>query len=445
MIRPRRWVVERTSRPDAATPRHVPSGVRVRHRVPRLAALGALALAVSLWGLWVSGVLFVGAPPPPATQIAAVASADSWALAGRDVAHTSALRAHGGFAGHEAWRLDLSGPLRAAPSVVGRQLFLGAGDGRLLALDALTGRILWERTLSAPTSAAPAVTADTLYLTLRDGRLMALDREIGGEVWSFRGGSGFSAAPVVHRGTVYAGSRGGTLYAVDAQNGRQRWTFQAEGSIVASPAIQGDLAALAVDRGLVSVIDLTTGRKRLVLDIAHALRESPVFAGERLLIGTGRGRLWGIDWTEIEYPFERAFRYWRQQFFIWRMQAAPPTPKGLVWGRTLARGRALSAPAVLDGTAYVASHDGWLRAVSVADGEQVWEYDAGTEIRTAPAVAGGFVYVGTDAGDVHVVARSAGEAVRTIPVGVPLAGPIVLTGNGLYVTSRDPAVLVALR
>lgn len=420
-------------------------GVRPHSRIRWLTAACIAGALLLVWGLWVSGVIFTGPVPLPATGVDAPVSADDWALAGRDSAHTAAVPSHDGFEGEELWRFETPHPLSAAPAVSGGQIFLGTGDDRVVALDAATGGVLWERPLPAVTVTTPAVTRDAVYVAVRDGLLLAMDRLSGAELWSLPTDSALFASPAVYRGVVYAGSWNGTLYAVDAQTGERLWTFQVDGSIVAPPAFQDDLMALAMDDGLVYVLDLVTGRKRLIFDTVNALTESPVFAGDSILIATGRGRLAAVDPTKLEYPLERAFRSWRQQFVVWGLQAEPPLPKGLVWGRILARDSALSGPAVLDGVAYAASRDGRLHAVSATGGDLLWEYDTGALIHSAPAAAGRFVYLGNDAGDIHVIDRATGEPDRIVRTGLPLTGQIVVTERGLYVTSGEAGTLIALR
>ena len=419
--------------------------LRSRSRTRWLTAACVIGALLLVWGLWATGVIFSGPVPLPVSEVNAPAGVGDWALAGRDAAHTAAVPSHDGFEGEELWRFETPRPLSAAPAVAGGQVFLGTGDDRVVALDSASGDVLWERRLTSVMVTTPAVTQDAVYVTVRDGLLLAIERHDGAELWRFQAGSGFFASPAVYRGVVYAGSWDGVLYAVDARTGRELWTFEADGSIVAPPAFQSDLMALATDDGLVYVLDLITGRKRLVFDTVNALSESPVFAGDLILIGTGRGRLAAVDRTKIEYLLERALRSWRQQFFIWGLQAEPPLPKGLAWGRILARDSALSGPAVLDGVAYLASRDGRLHAVSVADGSLLWEYDTGALIHSAPAAAGGYVYIGNDAGEVHAVDRMTGEPEQIIPAGVPLTGQIVITVDGLYATSGESGTLIALR
>lgn len=418
---------------------------RSRSRLRWLALAGIAGVVLLVWGLWVTGVIFSGPVPLPATGVDAPVNASDWAMAGRDPAHTAAVPSHDGFEGGELWRFETPHTLSAAPAVSGGQLFLATGYNRVVALDAATGDVLWERQLTTVTVTTPAVTPDAVYVAVRDGLLLAMDRHDGTELWRFQADGASFASPAVYRGVVYAGSWNGTLYAVDAENGRLLWTFRADGSIVAPPAFQGDLMALATDDGLVYVLDLITGRKRLIFDTLNALAESPVFTGDYFLIATGRGRLAAVDPTKLEYPFERAFRSWRQQFVVWGLQAEPPLPKGLVWGRVLSRDSTLSGPAVLDGVAYAASRDGRLHAVSITDGTLLWEYDTGALIHSAPAAAGRSVYIGNDAGEVHVVDRATGEPDRIVRTGVPLVGQIVVTERGLYVTSGEAGTLIALR
>ncbi len=411
----------------------------------RLVLAGIIGTALLIWGLWTSGVFFTGPVPLPSTRIDAPVDADNWAVAGRDVAHTSGLLVHSGFEGKELWRIDTGRAQSASPAVSDGRVFFGTGDHRLLALESMSGDVLWERQLTHLVSQVPAVTRSTVYVAVRDGQLVALDRRGGMTRWRFQTDSPLFASPVVYRGVVYMGSWNGTLYAVDADTGEALWTFRADGSVVAPPVFQGDIMALATDDGLVYVIDLTTGKKRLIFDTLNALSESPVFTDDHILVSTGRGRLAAVDWTKLEYPFERALRSWRQQLFIWGLQTDPPLPKGLAWGLVLSRDSALSAPAVIDGVAYTVSRNGRLHAISVADGSRLWEYDAGTLVHTAPAVAGRFVYFGAADGNIHVVERSTGELAQTIYAAAKPSGQIVVTEDGLYVTSEEAGTLAAFR
>jgi outer membrane protein assembly factor BamB len=410
----------------------------------RNSILLAMAVVLSLWGLGVSGVIFNGPVPLPSTTTEAVVAADSWALPGRDVAHTSAVPDHSFVPGRIAWQFEAGTTLRAEPSISGDRVFLATGEGKLVALGKGTGELLWERDLPLLTGASPVVTGSTAYLTLRDGQVIAFNVETGDTEWAFQAPDAFFAPAVIHKGVVYAASWGGIVYALDAIDGRKLWTFETEGRIIAAPSFADNLMAVAIDDRLVYIVDIIDAGKRLIYDAGHIIVESPVFAGDRLLVSTGKGRFIAIDQSKVEYSFERMARYWRQQFFIWRMQEQLPVPKGHIWGRTLVRDSELSAPAVADGVAYVASANGQLHAMSIADGEILWSYDAGVPIHTSPTVSGSHVFVGTDDGDILGLNIADGILVWQMRVSAPLQGAIIMTEDALYATSREPGVLFAV-
>lgn len=404
----------------------------------------AMAAVLSLWGLWVSGVIFNGPVALPSTTMEAVVAADSWALPGRDVAHTSAVPGHSFVPGRIAWQFEAGTTLRAEPSISGDRVFLATGEGKLVALVKGTGELLWERDLPLLTGASPVVSGSTAYLTLRDGQVIAFNVETGDTEWAFQAADAFFAPAVIHKGVVYAASWGGVVYALDAIDGGKLWTFETEGRIVAAPSFAGNLMAVAIDDRLVYIVDIIDAGKRLIYDAGSIIVESPVFAGDRLLVSTGKGRFVAIDPSKIEYSFERMARYWRQQFFIWKMQEQLPVPKGHIWGRTLVRDTELSAPAVANGVAYVASANGQLHAMSIADGEILWSYDAGVPIHTSPTVSRSHVFIGTDSGDILGLSVADGMLVWQMRVSAPLQGAIIMTDDALYATSREPGVLFAV-
>ena len=89
--------------------------------------------------------------------------------------------------GRELWRAGTGGgPLNfahyrsalpgfvASPIVTGDIVWIGAPDGRLLALAADDGRVLWETQLGAPIVSAPAPVGDALVVATFDGTVRLL-------------------------------------------------------------------------------------------------------------------------------------------------------------------------------------------------------------------------------------------------------------------------------
>jgi outer membrane protein assembly factor BamB len=71
------------------------------------------------------------------------------------------------------------------------------GRGRLVALDAATGRVLWERRLPSPVFGCATVSNDVVFTATFDGTAHALAIETGTVLWQVRLRAGVNACPAV--------------------------------------------------------------------------------------------------------------------------------------------------------------------------------------------------------------------------------------------------------
>ena len=87
-------------------------------------------------------------------------------------------------------------PSNRGPAVLDGRVFRGTGDGRLLALDAATGKLLWKDVIGNPrqgefVSSAPLAWQGVVYVGIAGGdrgvrgRMMAYDAATGRELWRF--------------------------------------------------------------------------------------------------------------------------------------------------------------------------------------------------------------------------------------------------------------------
>jgi len=81
-----------------------------------------------------------------------------------------------------------------------------AGRGRLVALDAATGKRVWERRLGSPSFGCATVSNDVVFTSTYDGTVYALSAADGRTLWRGRLGAGINACPAVAGGLLLVGS-----------------------------------------------------------------------------------------------------------------------------------------------------------------------------------------------------------------------------------------------
>ncbi len=126
--------------------------------------------------------------------------------------------------GKLVWTYDsLFNYCQAAPVADAGQVFFGAWDTNMRALDAKTGRLLWTwnngraQNQLGPGNVVPAVTPDRIYIVAPDRYMTAIDRATGRTLWRdnshrYRESLGISA----DHSRLYAKTMDGELVCIDA-------------------------------------------------------------------------------------------------------------------------------------------------------------------------------------------------------------------------------------
>ena len=149
-----------------------------------------------------------------------------------------------------AWYLDLPGEasLEASPIEVDGLLYFTGSYATVYAVDAASGRLVWKFDPKTwehnPTkmnygfgaNRGAAYAAGKIFFAALDGRLLALDAKTGKMIWSTettdpKGGQTVTGAPRVFNGKVIIGNAGadsnqrGFVTAYDQKTGKQLWRF----------------------------------------------------------------------------------------------------------------------------------------------------------------------------------------------------------------------------
>jgi outer membrane protein assembly factor BamB len=146
----------------------------------------------------------------------------------------------------------------AGPLVVGDKVFCGAGTGDVyketifFCLDAQTGDVKWKIATEQPVWSSPSVEGRYVYFGMGNGRLNESDpkpagavvcvdaEDRGKEVWRHQLGDAVLSRPMLDAGYVYFGCRDQHFYCLDRKTGKEVWKTKLESPIVTTAALASD-------------------------------------------------------------------------------------------------------------------------------------------------------------------------------------------------------------
>lgn len=198
-------------------------------------------------------------------------------------------------AGTALWGASISGTM-STPHVYENTIIIGTEDRRLMAFDAVSGRLsgLWECEISAPCRTTPAVAAAAglVCAVTIDGTLFSAGLLDGRRMWNFRSGSpapGGVAAGTTRSGECFLfGNEKGIFYCIDTE-GRKKWDYMAPGSIRTGPLVYEGVVFFGAGENSLVCLDAVSGVELSVMRIEGGVSARPVVAGNRLLLGTTAG------------------------------------------------------------------------------------------------------------------------------------------------------------
>jgi outer membrane protein assembly factor BamB len=171
--------------------------------------------------------------------------------------------------GTELWHYEGRGPYLASPGIGDGMAVFGGADGRVIALDLVTGQARWEYVYREEMGSAPLLEGGFVYIATLEGTVLALDAKTGAWKWHFRREptSRFTilgiGCPVVSKGVLYQGFADGSIVALDAKSGAVRWDRRlGRGDypdVNASVQLSGDRLYVASYGGQVAALDSANG------------------------------------------------------------------------------------------------------------------------------------------------------------------------------------------
>jgi len=374
-------------------------------------------LARSLWLGLVLVVLIFSYLSADSPSVHCVAGADDWSMFHHDAGHSGYSTSTAPNTNQTLWILTTASiipygypDLRASPAVVEGKVYVGAEDGNVYCLNALTGAYIWNYTTGWVYS-SPAVADGRVYVGSSFNKLYCLNATNGTYIWSYTNGNPVYSSPVVADGKVYLGTWDNEIYCLDATTGAHIWSYLTGGEVASSPAVaNGKVYAGSFDRK-VYCLNATNGAHMWNYTTGGLVVSSPAVADGKVYVGSYDNKTYCLNAATGAY----------------------------IWNYTTGS-YIISSPAVFGGKVYIGSFDWKVYCLNAATGTFIWSYKTGASVDSSPAVADGKVYVGSWDYKVYCLNAATGVYIWSYKTGNWVESSPAVANGKVYATSYDGKV-----
>lgn len=350
-----------------------------------------------------------------------------------------------------AWSRDTGGdPDFASPILADGLLFLAlkkrTGDrvNGVAAFDPVTGEKRWLFETELAVNHTPAYWKGTLCIAEMGGRIIGLDAATGKKKWEHMlidaHGRYNYGAPTAAEGHFYAGVMR-RLARIEAETGQLSWEAQAGTSdndwisSYGSPAVQGDYLAMSgmyfMGQAL-AVLNTSDGKPVWRHQADNGLLASPTISGNVVLYTSFKSVLYARNVHDGDS--------------IWDRQLGEDPGDGN-WSATTP---AVKRTGANSGIVVAGSGDGLMYGVDLATGSIIWKHRSGPAgfkmspyrrddrpLLSSPVIAGDRVFFGSADGYLYCLDLNSGKELWSHEIGVPVLSTPMVSGNTLYVAAYD--------
>jgi eukaryotic-like serine/threonine-protein kinase len=276
-------------------------------------------------------------------------------------------------------------------------LYVGANDGRLVAINLADDSRQWAEALKAKAQSG---------LFGCSGSSLGC----GGGTPSVQ----IYGTPVVSDNLVYIAGYNGKIYAYNTSNLAMRWVFPRDSYL--EPFVGGVVVAdgklfVGCSDGYVYSFDALTGDKLHEYKTGNKIWGTPAVDGDTLYIGSFDKNLYALSTADLT----------------------------LKWKRTT-EGSVISTPLIDNGTIYFGSFDKNLYAVNAADGEVKWKFLGEKWFWAQPKIVDGVIYAGCLDSHVYLLKADSGTKITDFNLGSAVASTPAISGNYIVFASHNGLV-----
>jgi outer membrane protein assembly factor BamB len=244
-------------------------------------------------------------------------------------------------------------------------------------------------------SLVPNVYEEQVFVADRKGRVLALDAETGKKNWQVKTEAAISGGPGVGSGVVLVGTSDAEVLALASDDGSLLWKVEVSSEVLSVPQVDFDKVIVQTADGNITALGLDSGEQLWIHDRSVpvlTLRGSstPAVEGGLVVAGFANGKLVGLS-AEKGFP-------------VWEVSIAIPQGRSEIDRLVDIDGD----PIIVGGVVYVTTYQGRIAVIEAQTGNQGWQRDMSSHVGLG--VDFSQVYVTDDESNVWALSRSTGAS-----------------------------------
>ncbi|MCG6898662.1 MAG: outer membrane protein assembly factor BamB [Gammaproteobacteria bacterium] len=213
----------------------------------------------------------------------------------------------------------------------------------------------------------PFVYEDRVYVADRKGRVVALDAETGKEQWQVKTGAALSAGPGVGSGLVFLGTSDAEVLALRAEDGTLQWKAEVSSEVLAVPQVDIDKVIVQTADGIIAALAVDSGEQLWVNDRSVPVltlrgTSTPAVESGLVVAGFANGKLVGLS-AEKGFP-------------VWEVSIAIPQGRSEIDRLVDIDGD----PVIVGGVVYVTTYQGHIAVIEAQTGNQGWQREMSSNV-----------------------------------------------------------------
>jgi len=313
------------------------------------------------------------------------------------------------------WSVSTGVRTKSSPVISDGTLFFGNDKGTLTAVTS-DGKIKWQHEAGSLIEAAPLVFGNKVIVGLNNGKLIAIDKVTGKLIWTYVTGNQISGSANVwisgSKAGIVVGSYDYYLHCIDPRTGKELWKIETENYVNGTPSIQDGKIVFGGCDGMIRVVDPLTGNQKDTVEIGVYIAASPALSGDMAYFGDYDGTIFGLNIRTKKMIWEipgneqsgsvlavpavgnNSVVIGNEDKYLYCYNASDGK---LIW-KYRTNGRIVGSAVVTQTKVLFAAMDGTVNILGLADGRKLWSFNSGTAISSSPAVTEGKFYILTEDG-----------------------------------------------